>query len=159
MPKTNSLSTKKARRTIRHSAFVSKIEKLRTKTPKRRRPSKKLVADLESLADALPDASGSAGTSERGIVVGDARVRQGSLKSRPGAMKRKGKVEKMERERFSKNMAQLVVGGAGPPAVTAPRGGDPSVVAQEGTPSTISTRWAALRGYLSQNIDRKAGFS
>ena len=115
--------------------FVSKIEKSRAKTTKRRRPSKKLVANLESLADALPDLSGDAGANEGGVLVGDARVRQKSLKSRPGAMKRKEKVEKMERERFGRNMVQMVVGSVGSSAVV-PKGREPSVVAQEGGTSS-----------------------
>jgi hypothetical protein len=64
---------------------VNKIEKAKAK--KRRRPNKKLVANLESLADALPDLDENDDKSE--VVVGQAKIHRTSLKSRPGATKRK----------------------------------------------------------------------
>src|SRR5436305_2522663 len=90
-------SSKKDKRFIKHSIFMSKISKAYQKPAKRRRPSKKLVTSLESLANALPD-GGEA--DDQGITVGDVKIRHRSLKSRPGAMKRKGKLERMEKERF-----------------------------------------------------------
>jgi hypothetical protein len=133
------LSSKKDKRTIKHSSFVNRIEKANTKTIKRRRPSKKLVTTLESLADALPDA----GDSE--AVIGDAKIRHKSMKTRPGATKRREKLEKMERERFGKNMAQLSAGGAG-------------AVGEEAQKAATANKWAALRGFISQTIEQKAEF-
>jgi hypothetical protein len=142
------LNTKKDKRTIKHSAFVNRIEKANTKTLKRRRPSKKLVATLESLADALPDFDDDGNGGER--TVGDAKIRHTSLKSRPGATKRREKLEKMERERFGKNMAQL---SASTEAVAAVEGQDQTTSA----PGTAS-RWAALRGFISQTLEQKPEF-
>ncbi|KFY15339.1 hypothetical protein V492_02054 [Pseudogymnoascus sp. VKM F-4246] len=140
------LNTKKDKRTIKHSAFVNRIEKANTKTLKRRRPSKKLVATLESLADALPDFDDD-GNGE--TVVGDARIKHRSLKSRPGATKRREKLEKMERERFGKNMAQLSATSDAMPAV---EGEAPAPAA------ATANKWAALRGFISQTLEQKPEF-
>ncbi|TAQ87295.1 hypothetical protein B7494_g4396 [Chlorociboria aeruginascens] len=96
-------ATKKDKRTIKHSTLISRIEKSHKKPLKRRRPNKKLVATLESLADALPEVE----EKEEG---GEGKIKHKSLKSRPGAMKKREKLERMERERFGKNMAILATG-------------------------------------------------
>lgn len=145
------LNTKKDKRTIKHSAFVNRIEKANTKTLKRRRPSKKLVATLESLADALPDFDDDGNGGER--IVGDAKIKHRSLKSRPGATKRREKLEKMERERFGKNMAQLSASTEAAPAVVGLEG-QPHAAAAAAT----SNKWAALRGFISQTLEQKPEF-
>lgn len=142
------LNTKKDKRTIKHSAFVNRIEKANTKTLKRRRPSKKLVATLESLADALPDFDDDGNGGER--IVGDAKIKHRSLKSRPGATKRREKLEKMERERFGKNMAQLSATAETAPVME----GQPHAAAAAAT----SNKWAALRGFISQTLEQKPEF-
>ncbi|KAF2100263.1 hypothetical protein NA57DRAFT_73874 [Rhizodiscina lignyota] len=109
-------SSKKDKRTIKHSTFVSKIAKnSATGNKKRRRPSKKLVTTLESLADALPDLGDENISGNTSELLKQANFRHKSLKTRPGSMKRKVKMEKAERERFGMNMAQLasVQKGAG----------------------------------------------
>ncbi|KAK3049335.1 hypothetical protein LTS18_012769, partial [Coniosporium uncinatum] len=89
-------TTKKDKRIMKHSLLMSKVQKSQAR-PKRRRPNKKLVANLESLADALPDADANggegagAGIESRDKVVDQATIRQKSLKSRPGALKRREK--------------------------------------------------------------------
>lgn len=133
------ISSKQDKRLIKHSAFVNRIEKAHKKPLKRRRPSKKLVTTLESLADALPDA----GDSEQ--IVGDAKIRHKSLKSRPGATKRREKLERMERERFGKNMAQLA-------------GGNAHADGEEAQKAATANRWAALRGFISQTLEQKPEF-
>lgn len=137
-------STKRDKRTIKHSTFVSKIEKRSTISKKRRRPSRKLAADLETLADALPE------TEKREVVLGEAKIKHRSLKSRPGAMKRKEKLEKMERERFGKNMAQLVE-----TAVPKPAAGSTE---SEDAGSSKTSSWAALRGFISQTMEHNPNF-
>lgn len=146
-------STKKDKRTIKHSSFVSRIEKANSKAKKRRRPSKKLVADLESLANALPDdAHGETGD---GVESGNAKIRHRSLKSRPGAMKRKEKLETMEKERFGKNMAQMVTGTA---VTAATESVDASAAGSASGAGASSTRWAALRGFIQQTMEQKPEF-
>lgn len=133
------ISTKKDKRLIKHSAFVNRIEKSHKKPLKRRRPSKKLVATLESLADALPDIS------DEVRIVGDVKIRHKSMKSRPGATKRRQKLEKMERERFGKNMAQLAAGGV-------------QGAREEPHKTATANKWAALRNFISQTLEQKPEF-
>ena len=147
---------------------MSRIEKARpASAKKRRRPSKKLVAGLESLAAALPQANAEAGgATADGAALGQARlIRQKTLKTRPGAMKRKERLERAERERFGKNMAQMV---GTPAAGNAPRSENPLQVtplmsngpAAEPASAAAATgsRWAALRGFISQTMEHSAEF-
>lgn len=123
-------SNKADKRRMKHSSFLSRIEKPKKTTAKKvRRPSKKLITTLESLADALPDADAEVGT-------GNARIKQRSLKSRPGAMKKKAKLEAEEKERFQKNLAQLAQGSGqcGEKAMTA--------------------KWETLRSHISATIEK-----
>ncbi len=133
------INSKQDKRIIKHSAFVNRIEKAHKKPLKRRRPSKKLITTLESLAEALPDA----GDAER--VTDSAKIRHKSMKSRPGATKRREKLEKMERERFGKNMAQLAAGSA-------------HTEDEDAQKKATASRWAALRGFISQTMEQKLEF-
>ena len=71
-------------------------------------------------------------------------------------MKRREKVEKSERERFGRNMAQLV-GGIGKEE----NDGEMQVERQEGEKGSSGTasRWAALRGFISQTLEQKEEFT
>ncbi|KAF1914391.1 ribosome biogenesis protein SLX9-domain-containing protein [Ampelomyces quisqualis] len=128
-------ASKKDKQKIKHSSFVSKIEKSSSKSQKRRRPNKKLVANLESLADAL---SGLDDTGADGKVeTSQAKVQHKSLKSRPGAMKRKEKLEKQEKERFNQNLVQLASTTQG---------------------RAIPDRWAALKNHVQNTMEVKPEF-
>lgn len=138
---------KKAKLQARHTTFITKIEKSATKNAARsRRRQKKaaaqsLVAGLESLADALDDA---VVVSSVGFQSGSSRaVADGrkSMKSRPGAMKRKEKVVKSECERFGKNLAIMQTGLAG-----------------EGEGGKKPSSWAALRGFIEGTMEKKEEF-
>ena len=138
-------SSKKDKRKIRHEQLVARISKS-VKKPRRRRPNKKLVTTLESLADALPDES----TSEvaRPQVPDQFNVIQRkSMKSRPGAMKRRERLDKTERDRFGKNLAQMAV-----PQSTA----NGEHLSQE---ESIGKRWSALRGFISQTLEKRSDVS
>ncbi|KAL8901337.1 MAG: hypothetical protein Q9207_005251 [Kuettlingeria erythrocarpa] len=136
-------NTKKDKRIIKHSALLSRIEKSKPQFKKRRRPSKKLVAGLESLVEALPDIPRS--REEDGLEAANVKIKHRSLKSRPGAMKKKEKIISMEKDRFNKNMAHMAAAGA--PSDSTP-GGDQSNLAQPGT------RWAALRNFIQQTMEQ-----
>jgi len=137
-------ASKRDKRTIKHSSFIGKIEKSSSKTPKRRRPNKKLVANLETLANALPDLEDSVdGKGQAEVVVGQAKIQRKSLKTRPGAMKRKENLEKMERDRFNKNLAQLAGHGGAGAATSA---------------TSIADRWAALKSHVQSTVEKKAEF-
>ena len=142
---------------MKHSILMSKVQKSAAKPLKRRRPSKKLVTTLSSLADALPDADDDAGadTIDGERVVGQARIRHKSLKSRPGAMKRKEKLERIERERMEKNMAQLA--SSAPPATMQ----DSTLQNEAGGVASApdrSQRWAALRSFIGSTMEKKEEF-
>ncbi|KAL2883287.1 hypothetical protein SGCOL_001481 [Colletotrichum sp. CLE4] len=158
------LTNKKDKRTMKHSAFLSKVAKTAPgsgKTLKRRRPNKKLVATMESLADALPDLDEGAQTLEQ---LREGKVRHKSLKSRPGALKRKEKVVKAEVARFGASMAALAsLPGANASAAPA---GDSGAMAVEGagaqetaTTNATSNRWAALRRHISSTMEQNPAFS
>ncbi|KAI4192284.1 MAG: hypothetical protein LQ346_004385 [Caloplaca aetnensis] len=134
---------KKDKRTIKHSALLSRIEKSKPQPTKRRRPSKKLVANLESLVEALPDIPGP--READGLKAANAKIKHRSLKSRPGAMKKKEKIISMEKDRFNKNMAHMAAAGA---ASNSTHGGDQSNLPQPGT------RWAALRNFIQQTMEQ-----
>lgn len=151
------INSKKDKRTIKHSAFVNRIEKAHKTPLKRRRPSKKLVTTLEGLADSLPSLQDLGGLDED--VSGNGKMKQKSMRIRPGATKRREKLEKMERERFGKNMAQLAAGSTqentnSTTNTTLAEGGE-GAPAQ---PSATSSRWAALRGFISQTMEQKEEF-
>ncbi|KAL3476791.1 ribosome biogenesis protein SLX9-domain-containing protein [Aspergillus californicus] len=135
-------TTKRDKRVIKHSSFVSKIEKSSAKSNKRRRASKKLVANLESLADALPEAETEL-TDPSQLNI----IKQKTLKHKPGAMKRKEKLERTERDRFAKNMAQMSNIPITPTPSSNP---DPA--------ASVSNRWAALRGFISQTMEQQPVF-
>jgi len=130
-------SSKKDKRTIKHSAFVSRIEKSSSKVQKRRRPNNKLVANLESLADALP---GLEAVGDGEVVLSHAKIQKKSLKSRPGAMKKKERLEMMEKDRFNRNLAQM--------AMTSGTAGS----------SSTADRWAALKNHVQTNMEVKLEF-
>jgi hypothetical protein len=153
------INSKKDKRTIKQSAFVNRIEKAHKKPLKRRRPNKKLVTNLESLGDVLGDIENASG-----FAVGEkteGKIKQKTLKAGPGAMKRREKTERAERERFGKNMAQLI----GSQTQTRAAGEEKMAVedvegrAQPATKTnTTSGRWAALRGFISQTLEQKEEF-
>lgn len=158
------INSKKDKRLVKHSSFVSRIEKsgVQKKTLKRRRPGNKLVANLESLADALPDLL-EGGETEAGLQqLREGKIRHKSLKSRKGALKRKEKIVKGEVERFGVNMARLNA---------VPQQTSGAMEVEEGTASdvhgqgaaapasaTTSSRFAALRGFISATMEQNPQF-
>ncbi|EPE04222.1 hypothetical protein F503_04737 [Ophiostoma piceae UAMH 11346] len=164
------LHSKRDKQTIRKASFRARVtEKLadRGRLPgkkelKRRRPSKKLVATLESLADALPEvASGTAEDDET-----KRRRRQTSLKTRPGSMKRKEKVVQAEMARFGLNLAQLtavkedavapVAGGMELEAAAEPKTDDKTDAAPK---QSTANRFAMLRNYITATMDQSPAFA
>ncbi|KAL8921642.1 MAG: hypothetical protein Q9172_003890 [Xanthocarpia lactea] len=141
-------TTKKDKRTIKHSALISRIEKSKAQPKKRRRPSKKLVADLESLAAALPDAPPK---EEPVTETGIARIRHRSLKSKPGAMKKKEKIICLEKDRFNRSMAQMAAVQASSAGQT-----DASHATATGTDAQSRSKWAALRSFIQQTMDTRS---
>ena len=82
------------------------------------------------------------------------KVRQRSLKSRPGALKRKERIVKGEMDRFGESMARLVGGGGAEGGLGRGReaGGE-----KQANPT--GNRWAALRGYISSTMEQDPAFA
>lgn len=138
-------TSKKDKRQIKHATLMSKIAKNSTNNTKKRRASKKLVANLESLADALPDAAeGSHDAASQAHVI-----KQKTLQHKPGAMKRREKLEKLERDRFARNMAQM----SGLQVLAA---GGNAETGSESNPT--ASRWSALRNFISQTMEQQPVF-
>ncbi|CAK7246367.1 MAG: hypothetical protein STHCBS139747_007996 [Sporothrix thermara] len=182
------LHSKRDKQLIRKASFRAQVvEKagIQKKQPKRRRPSKKLVATLESLADALPDVSSSSSgvpsntadydTEWKGIK----RARHSSIKTRPGSLKRKEKVVQAEIARFGQNLAQLTAvreetivpeaaaaasggmavegeGGAGDKK----EGAEKQEAAQPAAPrQSTANRFALLRNYITMTMEQSPAFA
>lgn len=138
-------TSKKDKRQIKHATLMSKIAKSSGKTSKRRRASKKLVTNLESLADALPEAAEEAHDAASQVNV----IKQNTLRHKPGAMKRREKLERVERDRFARNMAQMS-------SLQAPAIDDQVEASSESNPT--ANRWSALRSFISQTMEQQPVF-
>ncbi|KAK8049597.1 hypothetical protein PG994_011327 [Apiospora phragmitis] len=158
------ISSKKDKRLVKHSSFVSRIQKANKKPLKRRRPGKKLVTDLDSLKKALPDLLEDGPTEEGLKQLKEGKVRLKSLRSRKGALKRKEKLVKSELERFQGNMAQLNTmraSGQDTMAMEQAAGQDAATSTQSQTTTgsgNMPNRWAALRGFISSTMEQNPAF-
>ena len=96
------------------------------------------------------------------------KIRHKSLKSRPGAGKRKEKLVALERERFARNMAVMAQGttkgegGAGEGTMGRRQGEEGDDVLKnkgggdgEGPAYSSKERWAAIRRFIEQTMERK----
>lgn len=72
------------------------------------------------------------------------------MKSKPGAMKRREKVDKGERDRFAQNLAQMAAQHSSVPD----KGMGFDINSAPAVPSTTD-RWTALRGFISQTLEVK----
>ena len=172
------IDSKKDKRTIKHNAFVSRIAKTapgsgKINKKRSRRPSKKLNTNLESLGDVLGEIDAEIKEDEESGKTMDklqeamGRVRHKSLKTRPGALKRKEKVVKTEMDRFGRSLAQLATVKEVPGQVPAAQGmvvetaQGQTTQTQEATtaPQPVTTnRWAALRGFISATMEQNPAF-
>jgi hypothetical protein len=154
-------NSKSDKRIIKHSAFVSRVEKSSTKKSlKRRRPNKKLVTTLESLADALPDVEELVRVHESGDGLkanGQKKLESKSLSHGKGFMKRRDKVEKGEKERFGKNLG-VIMGSVATPAASATVDVGKENAGAEKSASTTAGRFAAIRAWVNDNMEKHEGF-
>ncbi|KAI0125439.1 ribosome biogenesis protein SLX9-domain-containing protein [Xylariales sp. AK1849] len=159
------VNSKKDKRLVKHSSFLSRIEKSNKKPLKRRRPSKKLVTDLDSLKKALPDLLANGETEEGLKQLREGKIRLKSLKSRKGALKKKEMVVKNEVERFRGSLARLNTVGAATNIHEATSMDvevhDPQELESREkpqAPNTTASRWAALRGFISATMEQNPAF-
>jgi hypothetical protein len=80
-----------------------------------------------------------------------------SLKSKPGALKRKEKLERGERERFGKNLAVILGGkvGGGESMDVEGQGGEGGEKKRE---EVVKGRFAALRAWVGTNMEKHPAF-
>ncbi|KAI1779863.1 ribosome biogenesis protein SLX9-domain-containing protein [Hypoxylon cercidicola] len=160
-------NTKRDKRTVKRASFVSRIEKANSKPPKRRRPGRKLAANLDSLAAALPDLLAD-GETEAGLrQMREGKVRHRSLKSRPGALKKKERLVKGEVERFGVSLARLNAVPEQQQQKTMDvdqdaAAGDKDAAVEDQAPAagpnSTTNRWAALRGFISATMEQNPAF-
>ena len=84
----------------------------------------------------MPDVSE---TKNEQAIFGDAGIKHTSLKSRPGALKKKEKLITMEKETFNKNMARMIQHDD----------------MDDKTEYDTGKRWAAIRGSIQRTMDRQ----
>ncbi|KAI6844135.1 hypothetical protein KC340_g2370 [Hortaea werneckii] len=96
------------------------------------------------------------------------RMKMTSLRHRPGAMKRKHRMEQGEMERFGRNLAQMVGSGQanvreGKPSAAKSRQGDGSQTtggeAAGAGAASQSDRWAALRRFIGGTMEQNQAFA
>ena len=167
-------AAKRDRKTKQRQQLLNRVQdsgiSKSTAQKKRRRPKKKLVAaeDLDEMRDALPDISDEdeeeweglsddeEGTPSEGkrtqkrVGRDGGKIKMRSLKHRPGAMKRKRKMEGVEMERFGRNLAQLSTNTRKPDAAV--EGVD---AGQAGGGAGTQGKWAALRAFIGSTLERK----
>lgn len=177
-------ATKRDKRHIKHSKLISRVSKsyprnsTEAERNRRRRQKRQLLTNLDSLADALPDQQQEDGIKNivpaavprsraQSTIAAGLMQRKGINKSRPGAMKRREKADKSERERFAKNMSQLAKSKVEPELKTNEAGEGVEVsgtlTKDEGSraymeanqPPSKSNSWAALRGFIAQTIQKR----
>lgn len=175
------LDTKADKQRIRHAAFVSRITKPSStssssnskKNARRhaRRREQQLSASGAAMVDGLADALPALTADE--VAAGDAeragRVRHKSLRSRPGALRRRERVVRGEMERFGVSLAQLagVQETAAPapapaPTATAPAAQNDDAAmedVQQQQKSASANRFAALRGFISATMEQNPAFA
>ncbi|UKZ79832.1 hypothetical protein TrVFT333_007595 [Trichoderma virens FT-333] len=160
------LSSKRDKRTIKHSSFVSRISSTarisKSAKPRRRAKKNATLSSLDSLADALPELADGEGAAE----VLDGKIKHQSLRSKKGALKRKERLLKGEMARFGVSMAQLshLPAQQQQNAIPQPEKSSlPPLPISSGTATSApapaaSNRWAALRGYISATMEQNPAF-
>ncbi len=161
----NKAFTKAHRRHVKHATLISRLQRtaVDSRVKKRRRPSQKLATDLAALGDALPESLETTLKAHGGF--GNAgKITRRSLRSRPGAMKRKEKLMMAERARFDKNLALLAFGpgktSVGELEVSSQTNEDQNTLSVGPLESTKrnKARWTAIREHISrtmETVDRK----
>lgn len=123
---------------------------------------------MDDLADALPDAdaggiSGGTGEAEKGKDRGEvgAKIKHKSLKSRPGAGKKKERLVAREMERFAKNIAIMGAGSKEKNGVDGVQKEQGTAAVTEGVDESTSKgssseRWAAIRRFIRENMEQRS---
>ena len=127
-----------------------------SKVKKQRRPAKKLVTSLKDLEDALPATNIGEEISET-QTQSKGKQKQKSLRSRPGALRRKEKLLTAERDRFAKNLALMaaeVPNIAGNATISKIVGPCTTEIAVTNDAATLNhAKWAAIRAHVGRTME------
>lgn len=165
------IESKRDKRLIKHSSFVSRISKPAHKTPTQRKNLKRrekhrqaqASTSLSALSDALPSLT--ADEVRAGEAEAAGKVRHKSLKSTPGALRKKERLVRGEMERFGLSLAQLSTVKEQPAAVPAQQQVEMDVENKDGEEEnrapvqSTANRFAALRGFISATMEQNPAFS
>lgn len=165
------IESKRDKRLIKHSSFVSRIAKPAHLTPTQRKNLKRREkhrqsatrTDLASLSDALPDLT--ADEVRAGETEAAGKVRHKSLKSTPGALRKKERLVRGEMERFGLSLAQLSTVKEQPAAASQQQQAEMDVEDKDGEEEnrapvqSTANRFAALRGFISATMEQNPAFS
>lgn len=166
------IESKRDKRLIKHSSFVSRISKPAHKTPTQRKNLKRrekhrqaqAATSLASLSDALPSLT--ADEVRAGEAEAAGKVRHKSLKSTPGALRKKERLVRGEMERFGLSLAQLSTVKEQPAPVPAQQQQvEMDVENKDGEEEnrapvqSTANRFAALRGFISATMEQNPAFS
>ncbi|RDA94693.1 hypothetical protein CP533_6795 [Ophiocordyceps camponoti-saundersi (nom. inval.)] len=164
------LCTKRDKRLIRHSAFLSRVVSsssgIKKTSSRRRRHRQAPMSSMRSLAEALPKIGDEGAGNSRSELVATAKKtthRQRSLPSKPGALKRRERIVRGEMERFRASMARLAtvpaeVAVSEPSSVLPPSDAANHDGRSPQLPS-VADKWAALRGYISATVEQSPAFA
>ncbi|KAI3397642.1 hypothetical protein diail_10513 [Diaporthe ilicicola] len=165
------IESKRDKRLIKSSAFVSRITKPSALTPtqrknlKRREKARQAQAStsLSALSDALPSLT--ADEVRAGEAEAAGRVRHRSLRSTPGALRRKDRLVRGEMDRFGRSLAQLSSVREQPAAQHQQQQTEMDVELKDGEEEnrapvqSTANRFAALRGFISATMEQNPAFS
>jgi hypothetical protein len=118
---------------------------------------------LSSLSDALPSLT--ADEVRTGEVEASGKVRHKSLKSTPGALRKKERLVRGEMERFGLSLAQLSTVREQPSAQQQQQQAEMDVEDKDGEEEnrapvqSTANRFAALRGFISATMEQNPAFS
>ncbi|KAK3117707.1 hypothetical protein LTR53_000636 [Teratosphaeriaceae sp. CCFEE 6253] len=175
--------SKKDKRSLRHQALLTKVREGGVQKPKRRRPGKKLKADLGGLAEALPDADVDAGVEvdgdgeeewegvdedgDEGGVAGMAGMRKAKKKKKADVEQKKMPMKSlrhrpgaMKRKRVMEGKERERFGRnlarmVGQPEKSAESG---KKAGSYGPGASEVDRWAALRSFIGGTMEKSEVF-
>ncbi|POS85626.1 hypothetical protein EPUL_001302 [Erysiphe pulchra] len=157
---------KRDKRLKERLTFLNHIEKSQKKDAKKcRRPHKKLVTSLNSLLDALPNDNELIADLVNEKHMSNPRLK--SLKSQPGLLKKRAKLEKDEKARFEMNLVKISELGQAKLSTddtqstllmctNLNKSSEPST----GPPPSIATasKFAAIRAWANANLEIHPNF-
>ncbi|RKF64451.1 putative atp-dependent clp protease [Erysiphe neolycopersici] len=157
---------KREKRLEKRTTFLNHIEKPQKKNAKKcRRPHKKLVTSLNSLLDALPNNNEFLAGLGNEKEINNPRLK--SLKSQPGLLKKRAKLEKDEKARFEMNLVKMSEVGQSKLSTDATQStiltytntkNSPELNSLSSPVTATASKFAAIRAWASANLEIHPNF-